>query len=80
MPKAINIKDYEPLYLERILAATYASNVFETDGLPNDKEKFETALYVAFINGCGLARHFSVEEAEEIGRKYCVQIKPTVVR
>lgn len=80
MPQPINIKDYKPLYLERILAAKYASDVFEADGLPTDKEKFETALYVAFINGCGLARHFSVEEAEEIGKRYVVQIKPTVVR
>ena len=75
MKKRYDRHDHTPLYIEKIMACLNDADFVKQDCIPDTEEKMEKLLFMTFLNGVAFGRLVSPEDAEEMGKQYCVEIK-----
>ena len=79
MKKRYDLHDYAPLYIEKMMACLNAAEFVKQEGIPDTQEKMEKLLFMTFLTGVAFGRLVSPEDAEEMGKQYCVEIKKKAI-
>ena len=79
MKKRYDLHDYAPLYIEKMMACLNAAEFVKQEGIPDTEGKMEKLLFITFLNGVAFGRLVSPEDAEEMGKQYCVEIKKEAI-